>query len=144
VKTYEAQLADSLARERFQTALLVSFGAAALLLTMLGIYGVISYSVAARKQEIGVRMALGASRPSIYRLAMSHAAMPVGIGLGTGVLAGLFAGRVIEQFLFGARAVEPLVILAVAAVFLLCAALAGFLPALRAASVDPVRALRAE
>lgn len=144
VKTLDSQLTDSLAPERFQTLVLITFSVAALMLAMLGIYGVLSYSVAARKQEIGVRMALGATRSSVYTLILVEAGTPVFAGLATGLVVGLLSGRVIEKFLFGTRVVDPAVILIVTGLFLVSAAAAAFVPAYRAASVDPMEALRAE
>jgi predicted permease len=142
VKTLDSQLTDSLATERFQTLVLVAFGIAALLLAMLGIYGVLSYSVVTRKQEIGVRMALGATRSSIYALTLAEAGAPVIAGLATGLIASLLAGRVIQRLLYGIQVVDPSVILIVTGLFLVSAAAAAFLPARRAASVDPMDALR--
>lgn len=144
VKTLGTQLTDSLATERFETLVLLSFGAAALLLAMLGIYGVLSYSVVSRKQEIGVRMALGATRARVYALTFAEAGTPVFAGVVTGLVASLLAGRAIQSLLYGTRAVDPLVIVIVTALFLLSAATAAFLPARRAASVDPMEALRSE
>ena len=144
LKTLDAQLNDSLATERFQTTVLLSFGTAALLLAMLGIYGVLSYSTAARRQEIGVRMALGATRRGIYALTMGEAAAPVFAGLAAGLLASILAGRTIGKLLYGIRPVDAGVILIVAAVFLAAAGAAAFQPAHRAASVDPMEALRSE
>jgi ABC-type antimicrobial peptide transport system permease subunit len=144
VKTMDSQVTDSLATERFQTLVLVAFGTAALLLAMLGIYGVLSHSVEARRQEIGVRMALGASRASVYGLTMAQAAAPVIGGLACGLFASLLAGRVIQKLLYGVQVVDPPVILTVTGVFLMSAAGAAFLPARRAASVDPMDALRAD
>lgn len=144
VKTLGAQLTDSLATERFETLVLLSFGSAALLLAMLGIYGVLNYSVVSRKQEIGVRMALGATRAKVYALTFGEAGTPVFAGVIAGLAASLLAGRAIQSLLYGTRAVDPPVILMVTGVFLLSAAPAAFLPARRAASVDPMEALRAE
>jgi predicted permease len=144
VKTLDAQLSDSLATERFQTFVLLAFGVSALLLAMLGIYGVLSYWVATRKQEIGVRMALGATRSLIYRLTVSEAAWPVFGGLVTGLIASVLAGRIIQKLLYGTQVVDPPVILTVTALFLVSAIAAAFLPARRAASVDPMDALRSE
>ena len=142
VKTLDSQLSDSLASERFQTLVLVTFGIAALLLSMLGIYGVLSYSTVTRKQEIGVRMALGATRREIYALTLGEAGTPVFAGLGAGVIASILAGRIIRKLLYGIRTVDPSVILIVAALFLAAAVTAAVLPARRAASVDPMEALR--
>ena len=144
VKTLDAQLRDSLATERFETLVLLSFGGAALLLAMLGIYGTLSYSVVTRKQEIGVRMALGATRAKIYALTFAEAGAPVFAGVITGLVASLLAGRTIQNLLYGTQAVDPPVILIVTALFRLSSAAAAFLPARRAASVDPMEALRSE
>jgi predicted permease len=144
VKTLDSQLTDSLAPERFQTMVLTVFGAAALLLAMLGIYGVLSYSTANRKQEIGVRIALGATRRGIYTLTLGDAATPVSLGLATGLIASILAGRAIQRLLYGTQAVDPSVALIVIALFLSAAIAAAFLPARRAASVDPMEALRCE
>jgi predicted permease len=144
VKTLDAQLTDSLATERFETLVLLSFGAAALLLAMLGIYGVLSYSVVTRKQEIGVRMALGATRAKVYALTFAEAGTPVSAGVIAGLAASVLAGRAIQTMLYGTQAIDPPVILMVAGLFLLSAAVAAFLPARRAASVDPMEALRSE
>ncbi len=144
VKTLDSQLTDSLAPERFETLVLLSFGASALLLAMLGIYGVLSYSVVTRKQEIGVRMALGSTRARIYALTFAEAGAPVFAGVIIGLAASLLASRAIQSLLYETRAVDPLVILIVTSLFLLSAASAAFLPARRAASVDPMEALRSE
>ena len=144
VKALDSQVRDSLATERFQASVLMSFGIAALLLAMLGIYGVLSYSVVTRKQEIGVRMALGATRRKIYRLTLGEAGTPVLAGLGAGLLASILAGHVIQKLLYGVQAVDPWVILIVAMLFLAAAIIAALLPARRAASVDPMEALRSE
>jgi predicted permease len=144
VKTLDAQLNDSLATERFETMVLLSFGAAALLLAMVGIYGVLSYSMVTRKQEIGVRMALGATRAKIYALTFAEAGAPVFAGVIAGLAASMLAGRTIQKLLYGIQAVDPPVILTVSGLFLLSAAAAAFLPARRAASADPMDALRSE
>jgi len=144
VKTLDSQIADSLAPERFETTLLTAFGIAALCLAMLGVYGVLSYVVAGRKREIGVRMALGASPRAIYGLTMGEAAIPVLIGLLSGFLASIAAGRIIEKLLYGVGAVDISTTVIVGALFLFAATAAAFLPARRAAGVDPMEALRSE
>jgi ABC-type antimicrobial peptide transport system permease subunit len=111
---------------------------------MLGIYGVLSCSTVTRKQEIGVRMALGATRREIYSLTLGEAGTPVFAGLGAGVIASILAGRIIQKLLYGIRTVDPSLILIVATLFLAAAVAAAVLPARRAASVDPMEALRSE
>ena len=143
-KSLDTQLRDSLATERFQATVLTAFGVAALLLSMLGIYGVLSYSTETRRQEIGVRMALGATRREIYSLTVGEAGTPVFAGLAAGVIASIAVGRVVQKLLYGIRTVNAEVILTVAALFLTAAVAAAFLPARRAASVDPMETLRSE
>lgn len=144
VKTMDSQVKDSLATERFETFTLVSFGIAALLLAMLGVYGILSYAVAGRTREIGVRMAMGANRQSIYLLTMTQAAIAVLLGLLAGWIASVMAGKLVEKLLYGVTATDWRVAISVAMLLLTCAAAAAFLPAHRAASIDPMQALRAE
>ncbi len=144
VKTLDSQVKDSLATERFQTFILVAFGIAALLLAMLGIYGILSYTVARRTQEIGLRMALGATRQSIYSLAMSEAARPVIIGLVAGWATSVAAEKLVQKLLYGITGMDWSVTAAVVLLFAACAAAAAFLPARRAAAIDPMQALRVE
>lgn len=143
-RTLEGQVRNSLGAERFQTGVITAFGVAALLIAMLGIYGVLSYTVATRKQEIGLRMAIGATPQGIYRLTFAEIAVPVVAGLAAGLVAILAAARVIGSMLDGMEGVHPAVAAGVAAVFLTCAALAGYVPARQAASVDPIQALRCD
>jgi ABC-type antimicrobial peptide transport system permease subunit len=105
---------------------------------------VLSYSVATRRQEIGVRMALGARRSSVYALTFGEAAVPIGAGIAAGLAASSAAGRAIRDLLYGVQVMEPAVIAMVVALFLSAAAVAAYVPARRAASVDPMDALRAE
>ncbi len=144
LKTMDAQLTDSISRERFHTFVLVAFGVSALLLAMLGVYGVLSYSVSARRQEIGVRMALGATKRSVYRLALAEAAGPVLAGLVAGLAVSSGASRIVKKFLFGTHVLDPAVILMVIGLIVTSAVTAAFLPARRAASIDPMEALRLE
>jgi predicted permease len=144
VKTLDSQLADSLAAERFQTFVLLAFAAAALLLAMLGIYGVLNYAMVSRRQELGVRIALGATRRQIYALIFSEGGSAVLGGLAAGLIVSMFAGRLIQNLLYDVRPVDPPVIATVFILFLTAAFTAAFLPARRAASVDPMEALRAE
>jgi ABC-type antimicrobial peptide transport system permease subunit len=111
---------------------------------MLGVYGILSYAVAGRTQEIGLRMALGPTRQSIYALTMSEASIPVISGLFAGWAASVLAGRLVQKLLYGVTATDWPVTIVVAILFLACATAAAFLPARRAASIDPMQALRAE
>jgi predicted permease len=144
IKSLDSQVDDSLAPERFQAVVLIGFGLAALLLAMVGIYGVLSYSVASRKQEIGVRIALGADRQSIYLLTLAEAAAPVVGGLAAGWTASLGAGRWISSLLYGVHVFDPFVTVSVVILFILAAIVASWVPARRAVSVDPMEALRTE
>ncbi len=144
VKSLDAQINDSLAPERFHTLVLVAFGTAALLLAMLGIYGTLSYAVATRKQEIGVRMALGATKQRIYVLAMKEAATPVLAGLVAGWATSLVIGRIVRTLLYGVKETDASITVIVSLLFMAAAALAAFLPARRAATIDPMEALRSE
>lgn len=144
VKTFTSQVNDSLSTERFQTFVLIAFGLAALFLAILGIYGILSYSVAGRRQEIGVRMALGATRQRIYSLTMSEAAMPVAFGLLCGWAASVAGGKLVQKLLYGVTGVNWVVTAIVVILSITCAAAAAFLPAHRAAAVDPMQALRVE
>jgi MacB-like periplasmic core domain/FtsX-like permease family len=144
IKTLDAEVNDSLASERFQTFILISFGVAGLLLAMLGVYAVLSYAIAGRTREIGVRMALGATRRRIYWLTLWEAAAPVFGGLAAGWAANLMAGELIEKLLYGVKTDDWGVAGIVALVLLTCASAGAFLPARRAASVDPMQALRSQ
>jgi len=121
-----------------------SFAAIALLLAVVGLYGVIAYSVSQRTREIGVRMALGAHRTSVYRLIMGEAGWLIAIGVGAGLVCSLAAARLMRSLLFGTQAWDASTLAAVAAVLAFAALFASYIPARRAASVNPVEALRAE
>jgi ABC-type antimicrobial peptide transport system permease subunit len=144
VKTLDEQLTDSLATERFETFVLIAFGVSALLLAMLGIYGVLSYAVAARRREIGVRMALGATRGRVYTLTFAAAGAPVLGGLAAGLICSTAAGRLIQSLLYGTGPIDWPVILLVVGLFLFAAAIAAFVPARRAATIDPMEVLRSD
>jgi len=144
VRTMEQRLAGSLATARFNTVLLSLLGSVGLLLAASGIYGVIAYYVSQRTQEIGVRMALGATRGSVVRLILSQALRPVAVGAVLGILAATAASRVLASQLFQVSSTDPLTIAAVVATLLSVALVASAVPARRAATVDPTRALQSE
>ena len=144
VRTMEQRLAGSLATARFNTLLLSLLGSIGLVLAATGIYGVIAYFVSRRTQEIGVRMALGATSASVVRLILGQALRPVAVGAVVGVAAALGASRVLSSQLFGVSPTDPLTIAAVVATLIGVALVASAVPARRAAAVDPTRALQSE
>jgi ABC-type antimicrobial peptide transport system permease subunit len=144
IRSLDEQVNESLAPERSQAIVLSTFGIAALFLAVLGIYGVLSYSVSRRVRELGIRIALGAPRRSLYILTMTEAARPVLAGLTLGVIVSVFAGYLIRSLLYGVSPVNIPVTALAATVFILAAALAAYFPARRAASVDPIQSLRME
>lgn len=144
LKSLDDQVSDSVATERFQTMLLSSFGGAALLLALLGIYGVLAYSVSLREQEFGIRIALGSGKAQLIRLVLRQAAVPVVGGVLAGLALALVATRWVASLLYETRAVDPSAISASIALLLAAAFLAALLPARRAASVDPMKSLKTE
>ncbi len=142
--TMQEVLAESLSQRRFQMLLILAFAGTALLLAALGIYGVVSYSVTRRRNEMGVRMALGAQTQDLYTMVILQAMIPVVIGLLAGLAAALAAGRVITSMLFGVDPRDPLIMAVVAGMLLTVALAACFVPARRAASASPLEALRCE
>ena len=143
-RTMEDIVSESVAQRRFQLSLVLLFGAVAMLLASLGIYGVVSYSVAQRTNEMGIRMALGAEPGNIRRMVLGQSLLPVLLGLLAGVVASVALGRVMGSLLFGVRAWDPVTISGVAAMLLAVAAAATYVPMHRATHVDPASALRYE
>jgi len=141
-RTMQEIVAVSVADRRFQMDLVLLFGLVAVLLASLGIYGVISYSVAQRTGELGIRMALGALPSGIRWLVLRQCLGPVAGGLACGLIASGIAGRLLNSLLFGVSAVDPLTMGAVVVTLSGVAAVAGYVPARRATRVDPVTALR--
>jgi predicted permease len=141
-QTLTDRLAGSISRERLLAVLSGLFGVVALLLANLGLYGVMAYSVARRTTELGVRQALGANRARIVRLVLGDVARVVALGVMLGAVGAAWIGRLVASFLFQMEPREPAVLLGAVAVLALSAAAAGFVPAWRASSVDPVAALR--
>jgi len=144
VQTVDDLLSNSVARQKMTAMLLGIFSLVALALAAIGMYGVLAYSVAQRSREIGVRMAVGATRAHILRLVLSQAAQSTALGLAAGIVAALLSGRIIAGLLFDTRTADPLSIAITAGLLAFAAALATIVPALRAASVNPNEALRAE
>jgi putative ABC transport system permease protein len=137
-------IAQSVAEPRFNMIMVSAFAALALLLSSIGIYGVIAYSVAQRTHEIGVRMALGAARPDVLRLVLVEGVTTAIAGVALGVASALALGRVMASLLIEVTPRDPLTFGASAGLLLLVAILASYVPARRAARVEPVTALRAE
>jgi putative ABC transport system permease protein len=142
--TMDQIVAASLSQQRFSTTLMTIFAALALVLTSVGIYGVVSYAVARRVREIGVRMALGATPRDVVRLVVRQGMMPVVIGLGVGLVAALGLTRLLAGMLYGVSPRDPVALAAMAAVLVAVALLASYLPARRATRVDPLVALRGD
>jgi len=144
VRTMDELLSTEIAEPRFHSLLLGCFAGIALLLTMVGLYGVMTYSVARRTREIGVRVALGASRSSVLAMVLKQALLLVAIGLALGLVGSLVGDRLLRSMLYGASPMNPAVIGLAGLLVALTGVLAAYLPARRAASVDPMAALRHE
>jgi putative ABC transport system permease protein len=144
VRTMDQRLAGSLATARFNTLLLSALGGIGLVLAATGIYGVIAYFVSQRTQEIGVRMALGATAGSVVRLVLGQALRPVALGAAIGVAGALGASRMLSSQLFEVGPTDPLTIAVVLATLIAVASAASAVPARRAAAIDPTRALQAD
>lgn len=144
LRSMDDQVSDSVAAERFQAIVLTSFGAAALLLALLGIYGVLAYSVTLRSQEFGVRIALGSGKGALMKLVLRQAAYPVLLGAGSGLVIACVALRWVRSLLYQTPVMDPLAIGGSIVLLLAAAAMAAVVPARRAASIDPMRTLRME
>jgi ABC-type antimicrobial peptide transport system permease subunit len=134
----------SMARTSFTLVMLSVAGSMALLLGIIGIYGVISYSVSQRTREIGIRMALGAQRPALTALFVRQGLLLTGIGLACGLVVAFITMRLMSSLLFNVSPVDPLTYISITVCVMATAYLACYLPARRAATVDPVNALRSE
>jgi hypothetical protein len=133
-----------LARDRFLALLTGLFAAVALSVAAGGVYGVLSYAAAARRREMGVRLALGAQPTAVLRLMLGHGIRLAAAGLALGLIGAIAASRLLASTLFGVRPADPVVLAGVLVTLLGAALVAGLLPALRAASVHPSEALRAD
>jgi predicted permease len=132
------------AQRRFQTSLLTVFAAIALFLALVGLYSLMAYSVGRRTREVGIRMALGAQRANVVLLVLRKAAFLLGLGLVSGLIVSWFATRAMQAFLFGVGRHDPVTILSVCALLAVSGLIAAIVPARRAASIDPMQALRTE
>ena len=144
VQTMEHAISESEAPRRFNTALISSFAAIAVLLAVLGIYSVIAFSVALRVQEMAIRMALGSQRVGIVRLVVASGVKLAVIGCAIGLVGAWAASHLLQTFLFGVRAFDPVVLALAAVVLVALTAVASLLPARRAASVELTETLRTE
>ncbi len=142
VSTQIEQVERRFAQEKVFAQAYTLFGGLALLLAAIGLFGLMSYSVSRRTNEIGIRMALGAQRRDVLRLVMRESLILVAAGVVVGVLIALGASRLITTLLFGLAGTDSLTIVAAVVVMIVVSALAGFLPARRASRVDPMIALR--
>jgi putative ABC transport system permease protein len=144
VQTQEQEIDDNLGRQRSLATLLSFFGALALALASIGLYGAMSYTVARRTRELGIRVALGAEKKDILQMVLRETAVQVALGVAIGVLMAIPATRLIASMLFGVKTADPTTIsFAILGMFAI-ALLAGYLPARRATRVDPMVALRYE
>jgi putative ABC transport system permease protein len=144
LRTMESLIGDALARPRFGTILLGLFAFTALLLTVIGLYGVLAYATGRRTREIGVRIALGASKASVLALIIRQGMLPALAGLGIGIVGALGLTRVLASQLYEIRPTDPATYLGVMAILVTVALAACYLPARRAAKVDPMVALRSD
>ena len=143
-QTFDDQIADRFSTDRMISRLSTLFGALALLLAAVGLYGVTAYTVERRTPEIGIRMALGAERMSVVGMVMRGALIQIAIGLAIGIPVALLCVRFVQAQLYEVTGADFKVMTDAIGLLALAALIAGFIPARRAASIDPVRALRAE
>ncbi|QNI34838.1 ABC transporter permease [Alloacidobacterium dinghuense] len=144
ILTMDQILGQSTLSQNFDAKLLLAFAVLSLLLSAVGLFGVLSYIVAQRTTEIGVRIALGARREEVLKLMLLDGLRPALIGLVIGVAASIWASRLIQSLLYGTRPLDPIVFVAVSLVLLMIAALSCVMPAWKASRIDPMQALRAE
>lgn len=144
LRSFDAQVGGNFVQDRSLARLTALFGILALILASVGLYGVMSYFVARRGSEIGIRMALGAQRSSVMALVMRDALWQIGIGLGLGIPGALLAGHWMASQLYGVGSYDPWALSGAAAVLAVAAVLAAMIPAQRAASLEPMKALRTE
>ena len=144
MRTMEQVVFSATGARRFNMALLAFFAITALLLTMMGIYGVVAFLVGRRTREIGIRMALGAQSPDVLRLVLQQGMKPVAFGSVAGLAGSLAASRLVASQLYGVSSTDPLTLASIIVLLATAALLACWLPARRAARVDPMEALRYE
>jgi putative ABC transport system permease protein len=144
VTTMDEAIADATALPRFETLLFGLFGAVALILAAVGIYGVMNYSVSRRTREIGIRISLGASRADVLRMVLTKAMAQALVGTAVGIAAAILLSKLMGKMLYGVQPTDPLTFVCAVVVLGLAALLATGVPARKAAQIEPVKALRAE
>ena len=144
IRTMDQVISESTARQTFNMLLLTIFAGLALLLAAIGIYGLMSYTVEQRTQELGIRVALGASRNDMLRLVVRQGMLLAGIGVAVGLAASFALNRVLANMVFGVKTTDPITYASVTVVLVGAALLATYLPARRATKIDPLIALRYE
>jgi macrolide transport system ATP-binding/permease protein len=144
LRTFGDQVAGNFNEDRLVAQLSSLFGILSLILASVGLYGVMSYFVAKRTSEIGIRMALGATRGSVVVMIMRGVLWQVVVGMCLGIPAALYAGYLMKSLLYGVGSYDPWALAGAPLALVLCAAAAGFIPARRAASIDPMKALRTQ
>ena len=143
-QTFDQQIADRFTQERMISRLMTLFGGLALLLASIGLYGVTAYTVARRTSEIGIRMALGAKRSSVVSMVLRSALLQSGLAIAIGILVAILCARYVQTLLYQASSLDPAVLAGAIVMLTLATFIAGVIPARRAASIEPVQALRAE
>jgi putative ABC transport system permease protein len=144
LRTMDARIGASVAERRFTMLLLAAFAGVALVLAAIGLYGVLAYLVGRRTQEIGVRLAIGASPPAVVRLVLREGAALAAVGLGCGLGVALAASRALQSLLFGVTTSDPVTFVLTGVVLAAVALSASYGPARRASRIDPIEALRSE
>ncbi len=144
MRTMDEQISNSLVTERMIASLSTVFGFLATVLAIIGLYGVMSYSVSQRTREIGIRVALGAEQGKVIWMVMHDVLLLIAVGVAVGVPAALALTRVVQSQLYGLQAHDPWTLGLATALLAMVACAAGYVPALRASRVDPMKALRYE
>jgi putative ABC transport system permease protein len=144
IRTLESVMSEAVAKPSFRTFLLGIFAVVALILAMVGIYGVMSYSVTQRRHEIGIRMALGAQSSDVLKLVMKYGMALAFVGVGIGLAASFALTDVLSQLLFGVEPIDPLTFSFIALLLIGVSLLACWIPARRATKIDPLLALHCE
>jgi putative ABC transport system permease protein len=144
VHTMRELMFSELSQPRFSMVLLGAFAGLAVVLTVVGLYGVMTYSVARRTREIGVRMALGAQRGAVLKMVLHDASILLAAGIGVGLAASLLSASVLQSMLYGTGSHNPTVLVLVCLAIALAGLIAAYIPAFRAASIEPMQALRSE